>query len=113
MAKFDLKRGIAGLKKDAKKMPKRVVKQLPNAAALMAGGGMLGFIGKGALKVAGKAAAKKVVKKKIAKKALGKTAKKRIAKKKPKKSWREEQQDRQDWGAQAAWKQEMKNRRRK
>lgn len=36
--KFNLQRGIAGVKREAKKLPKATVKQLPNAALFLSGG---------------------------------------------------------------------------
>ena len=52
--KFNLQRGIKALKADAKKMPKRVAKQLPNAALTLYGAGAAGAAVKGvkALKAA-------------------------------------------------------------
>lgn len=46
--KFNLKRGISKIKSEGKKMPKRVAKQLPNAALTLAGGGLVGGAVKGA-----------------------------------------------------------------
>lgn len=40
MPKFDAKRGVASLKKGAKAMPKKVLKQMPNAAMMFGGTGV-------------------------------------------------------------------------
>lgn len=63
MPKFNVKKGIAGVKREAKKMPKRTAKQIPNAALVVTGG-----VGGAAVRAAG-AAAKRVAAKKAAAKA--------------------------------------------
>lgn len=50
--KFNKQKALAGLKREAKKMPARVVKQLPNAAMFMVGGG----VGAGLTRMAAKRA---------------------------------------------------------
>lgn len=61
--KFNLKKGIAGTKKEAKKMPKRVYNQLGNASLFIPVGGATVAVGRAVAKSGAKKAAKKIVSK--------------------------------------------------
>lgn len=63
MPKFNKKKGIKRVKSEAKKLPRRVAKQIPNAGMLVTGG-VTGMAVKGAVKTAGKRAVKRKVKRK-------------------------------------------------
>lgn len=62
MRKFNLKKGVKNVKSQAKKLPKRTAKQLPNAAMFVSGG-VSGMAVKGGMMAAKKKAARKVAKK--------------------------------------------------
>ena len=59
--RFNLKRGVAGVKQEAKKLPRRTLKQIPNAAMFVTGG-VAGAAAKGASMAAKRAGTKKAVK---------------------------------------------------